>query len=272
MRDWDTYDYDIFVCFNNVDYITYEGLRLTKILVLDIKIPGLHYLWGIETVITWYKSSYIIRSMDYITYEGLRHCQTFSKFSSFLVDYITYEGLRQSTMVNLYFTILNWITLPMRDWDVIKEILVSLSLKNRITLRMRDWDYSISLVCEFLSWGLHYLWGIETFIAAKIWFWWILGLHYLWGIETYKSWFLHWLKKEDYITYEGLRLYTSLKVITIDLRITLPMRDWDPFSLSCYIPPWKDYITYEGLRLFFFAILLSSLLYGLHYLWGIETN
>ena len=139
MRDWDTYDYDIFVCFNNVDYITYEGLRLTKILVLDIKIPGLHYLWGIETVITWYKSSYIIRSMDYITYEGLR-------------------------------------------------------------------------------------------------------------------------------------LYTSLKVITIDLRITLPMRDWDPFSLSCYIPPWKDYITYEGLRLFFFAILLSSLLYGLHYLWGIETN
>ena len=250
MRDWDTYDYDIFVCFNNVDYITYEGLRLTKILVLDIKIPGLHYLWGIETVITWYKSSYIIRSMDYITYEGLRHCQTCSKFSSFLVDYITYEGLRQSTMVNLYFTILNWITLPMRDWDVIKEILVSLSLKNRITLPMRDWDYSISLVCEFLSWGLHYLWGIET----------------------YKSWFLHWLKKEDYITYEGLRLYTSLKVITIDLRITLPMRDWDPFSLSCYIPPWKDYITYEGLRLFFFAILLSSLLYGLHYLWGIETN
>ena len=50
MRDWDTYDYDIFVCFNNVDYITYEGLRLTKILVLDIKIPGLHYLWGIETL------------------------------------------------------------------------------------------------------------------------------------------------------------------------------------------------------------------------------
>ena len=95
MRDWDTYDYDIFVCFNNVDYITYEGLRLTKILVLDIKIPGLHYLWGIETVITWYKSSYIIRSMDYITYEGLRRNKRDISISIIKEsDYITYEGLR----------------------------------------------------------------------------------------------------------------------------------------------------------------------------------
>ena len=141
-----------------------------------------------------------------------------------------------------------WITLPMRDWDVIKEILVSLSLKNRITLPMRDWDYSISLVCEFLSWGLHYLWGIET----------------LYLLESYYHWFT------DYITYEGLRpffsfmLYTSLKglhylwgietiflchiIILLIIWITLPMRDWDKLTLpsfSCNITritlPMRDW-------------------------------
>ena len=166
MRDWDTYDYDIFVCFNNVDYITYEGLRLTKILVLDIKIPGLHYLWGIETVITWYKSSYIIRSMDYITYEGLRHCQTFSKFSSFLVDYITYEGLRH-------------LLLPKFDSDEFSDYITYEGLRlinhgfyidwrKRITLPMRDWDFIPPWKLLPLIYGLHYLWGIETLFLFHV--------------------------------------------------------------------------------------------------------
>ena len=129
------------------------------------------------------------QNADYITYEGLRQVQWNFNWRIFFMDYITYEGLRHFR-------------------------------------------------CEGKCWvywkmGLHYLWGIETED-----FWSSnplpsIGLHYLWGIETIK--FLLSLDSvklsRDYITYEGLRLpefhLEQRKYKFVQLRITLPMRDWD---------------------------------------------
>ena len=147
---------------------------------------GLHYLWGIETI---------------------SHSHN-NKFH------------------------LIWITLPMRDWDPSSNPYFFL-LFSRITLPMRDWDKrekvdsfiiikkdyityeglrqlnKFFLYIMYLHRGLHYLWGIETYIETiSIIFTehtWITlpmrdwddccdyhiiivfictGLHYLWGIET----------------------------------------------------------------------------------------
>ena len=127
-----------------------------------------------------------------------------------------------------------WITLPMRDWDetFIKTVCIADTMDYITYEGLRHFR------CEGKCWvywkmGLHYLWGIETED-----FWSSnplpsIGLHYLWGIETIK--FLLSLDSvklsRDYITYEGLRLpefhLEQRKYKFVQLRITLPMRDWD---------------------------------------------
>ena len=167
---------------------------------------------------------------------------------------------------------------------------------------MRDWDNNKKYKGIFLILlGLHYLWGIETYININNWCnrfykWdyityeglrlffllfiyesylhWFTGLHYLWGIETKSQ---------------------SEQITTSIFGITLPMRDWDIWRLHCFYQCnclglhylWgietfllftmilhvsiMDYITYEGLRLFCPCFNSSFLFLGLHYLWGIET-
>ena len=150
-----------------------------------------------------------------------------------------------------------WITLPMRDWDetFIKTVCIADTMDYITYERLRHFR------CEGKCWvywkmGLHYLWGIETedfwssnpLPSIGLHYLWgietnlsrlicpcgdINGLHYLWGIETIK--FLLSLDSvklsRDYITYEGLRLpefhLEQRKYKFVQLRITLPMRDWD---------------------------------------------
>ena len=158
-----------------------------------------------------------------------------------------------------------WITLPMRDWDetFIKTVCIADTMDYITYEGLRHFR------CEGKCWvywkmGLHYLWGIETedfwssnpLPSIGLHYLWgietnlsrlicpcgdINGLHYLWGIETIK--FLLSLDSvklsRDYITYEGLRLpefhLEQRKYKFVQLRITLPMRDWD-------IPPYESFI------------------------------
>ena len=129
-------------------------------------------------------------------------------------DYITYEGLRHNSFVNFIKSIFFWITLPMRDWDI---RFPSMSSTKNI--------------------GLHYLWGIETYLLL---YWLMLrqGLHYLWGIETRRLQGLYVKLILDYITYEGLRLNYNSFTCTIDsIWITLPMRDWDQSPVTNFPSP-----------------------------------
>ena len=238
-----------------MDYITYEGLRLTVLGIIITSCFGLHYLWGIETFVQldlWFFHCW--NGLHYLW--GIETFSYVQLFPFLLLDYITYEGLRLNWMfISTWFFNFGLITLPMRDWDgmfflVIKEILVSrITLpmrdwdgyvtrwkiwKIRITLPMRDWDHMLT-VYRYIEviWilGLHYLWGIETLFILKISTPNIIkGLHYLWGIETFLfSW--RW------------------SICRIGLHYL-----WGIETRSFYI--------------------LYNLVYfqmGLHYLWGIET-
>ena len=144
----------------------------------------------------------------------------------------------------------------MRDWDLSVTLLVSKLLKSDYITYEGLRLYPAFNFSFFFLFGLHYLWGIETedfwssnpLPSIGLHYLWgietnlsrlicpcgdINGLHYLWGIETIK--FLLSLDSvklsRDYITYEGLRLpefhLEQRKYKFVQLRITLPMRDWD---------------------------------------------
>ena len=67
---------------------------LTKILVLDIKIPPWDYI-TYEGLRHYRIEGFIIQFIkDYITYEGLRHTRHWYFDHNLYRDYITYEGLR----------------------------------------------------------------------------------------------------------------------------------------------------------------------------------
>ena len=168
------------------DYITYEGLRLLiRLKSASILCQfGLHYLWGIETLYSnrvdeflhmyritlpmrdWdlppfdISSIYLLR--DYITYEGLRLTSRTSLSPTHKGLHYLW-GIETLSDTSIWFNSLEWITLPMRDWDILsilvsfvyssgsdyityeglRQPLLALNILedcNRITLPMRDWD------------------------------------------------------------------------------------------------------------------------------------
>ena len=136
MRDWDRIKYyiNIYVFWGlhylwgietispfwrvmliSVDYITYEGLRLSSsssVIIFDItyRITLSMRDWDDNCIVFIIKS----KLMDYITYEGLRlFWAVFPTIVSISnnVDYITYEGLRLIASTNVIaFNILDYIT------------------------------------------------------------------------------------------------------------------------------------------------------------------
>ena len=152
------------------------------------------------------------------------------------MDYITYEGLRQHGLIYSR-SIVFWITLPMRDWDI-PCLLIYVWAQNAdyITyegLRQVQWNFNWRIFfMDYITYeglrpaiscrnnlGMSRItlpmrdWDTPFFIMLPSRL--TTGLHYLWGIETNLSRNQSGTIMVDYITYEGLRPISNITCIKI---------------------------------------------------------
>ena len=122
MRDWDVGKYWLSSASIKMDYITYEGLRpCSSINKFFGIVTGLHYLWGIETTIHFFFQFFWIIF-------GLHYLWGIETFSILRLILLSWYGLHYlwgiETIWFLQLECLTYrITLPMRDWDIIRSIL-----------------------------------------------------------------------------------------------------------------------------------------------------
>ena len=120
MRDWDFYSNNSYIIsiYNNLDYITYEGLRhilypfyrvsFLKRITLPMRDWDKH-CFGFCVIVKWCWITLPMRDWDFGSDQ-----KCFLRFS----DYITYERLRpEAATIARPTSAFVWITLPMRDWD-----------------------------------------------------------------------------------------------------------------------------------------------------------